>query len=268
VVISIIGIIACLVGIVGGWVINSRLTNSVENLLNGVQQITVSVEGSLEQARVHLNTANSAISTIRHTASQLGAGADVNTPLLDRITQTIQDGLSPALSRIRDAFLPIKESVLAINNTLEVFNTIPGLNLPTLTSQLESLSDRIDQVNQSVADLQASIANFKAGVISNVLTAFMEKFEPIANLLSNLEQDVTTALDQINKLQASVERLQGVVASAIDIITLLLSIWLVWIALSQVSLVLVARYYLKSGKMVWEANEIKTHPAETTLEAS
>ena len=252
IVISILGILACTVGMVGSWMINNDLTNRILNLLSGVQNGLSRVDDSLTLASTQLNSANTAISTAREAASKLGTSIDENTPLLDNITAAITDGLAPSIDKVRDTFLPLWERILAINNTIETLNTLPGINLPTLTPQLESLNSQIQQVVDGVQQLQGDIANFKKGVVQNVLVPFLSKIDEVATFLAKLEKDVNTYLVQVKQLQAAASELQARVPSAIDNLTILLSILLIWAILAQISLVLVASLYLRTGKMVWE----------------
>lgn len=261
VIISILGILACAAGIVGGWVINNRLTDSLMNLLDGIQTLTTSLEDSLSKAGSSLTTANSAISTLRDLGTQLGESASENTPILDRIAQVIQEQLSPTLDRIRETFSTVQERIKAINSAIEALNVLPGVNLPTLSPQLDEVNQLVQNVVDAIDELKSNIADFKAGVVQNVLTALSAKIEPIATLLANLEELVNTSLERIDNLQAGVANLQAKLPMAIDLLTVGSTIILAWLILAQISLLLAARTYLKSGSLPWAAA-----PAEQVLE--
>jgi hypothetical protein len=264
VVISIIGIIACLAGIVGSWVVNERLTNSILNLLSGVQSALSSIDASLTRVGEHLNTATSAIDSVRQSATQLGDQIEANSPILDRISSTLDESLSPSVTRIRELFLPIRDTILAINNTLEAINTFPGIQLPTLTAQLENLNNQIQQVIDGVEGLKTDISNFRTGVVENVQARFLGRIDTIASFLKTIEGEVNTYLAQVKNLQTAVSNLQARIPSTIDRITLLLSILLIWIVLAQISLALVAFVYLRTGLMIWEFSA-SGKPAEEPL---
>lgn len=267
IVLSVLGILACTVGVVGSWLINDDLTNRVLNLLSGVQNGLTKVDDSLTLASTQLKTANAAIKTIQEAGSQLGARIEENTPLLDKITAAINDGLGPSINKVRATLLPVWERVLAINNTIEALNALPGVELPTLTPQLQALNDQIQQVINGVQQLQANIVDFRAGVVQNVLVPFLAKVDEVAAFLTRLEKDVNTYLAQVKQLQSAVSDLQARVPSTIDNLTILLSILLIWAILAQISLVLVASLYLRTGKMVWEFTP-GTQPGESVpLEA-
>jgi chromosome segregation ATPase len=264
IVISILGILACLAGVVGSWVINQRLTDRILSLLSGVQTQLSSAEGSLVNARDQLNTAKTALQSIHEVASQLGSNAEQNSPLLDKISTIFNEQLSPVINSIRERFNPIREAILSVNSKLETLNALTGLQLPTLTPQLNALNDRIQELSQAVQQLQTSIQEFKTGVVENLLTPFLAKLDQITNLVSNLEQSVNGFLDRIHNLQAAVTGLQASLPRTIDLITILLSILLIWMILAQISLILAGRVYLKTGKMVWEIPP-QTQPVEEAV---
>jgi chromosome segregation ATPase len=264
VVISIIGILACTVTVVGSWVINDRMTIRIENMLSGVQGTLSSVENSLTLASTHLNTANTAINTIRETASQFGDNIGENTPILDAIRRAVDEELSPTINTVRDTFLSIWERVLAINNTIETINALPGIQLPTLSTEIQSINDQIQKVTDAVQQLQTYISDLKSGVVSAVIEPLLAKIEPIATFLATLEQDVNKYIGQVNQLQAAVENLQAKISSTIDIFTILLSIALAWVILAQISLILAAGLYLKTGRKVWEFTPGEPTPVEPT----
>src|SRR5215471_6464403 len=108
IVISILGILVCTLGIVGGWIVNTRITNGILNLLTGAQAAAAKVENSLTLASTQLNTANTAIATARETASTLGNNFQNNSPVLDKIVNTLKDEIGPTIQKVRDVVVEIE----------------------------------------------------------------------------------------------------------------------------------------------------------------
>ena len=266
VIISLIGILACAAGIVGGWVINDRFTDGLLGLLDGVQSLATSLEDPLTNASASLNTANTAISTLRDFGSQLGESASENTPIFDSISDVIQEQLSPTIDKLREIFAAIMDSLDAINSAIEALNMLPGVNLPTLSQLLEDANQLVQDIEDAIGELQSSVEDFKAGVVQDVSAALSSIIEPIANLLVNLEELVNTSLERIDSLQAGVAELQEKLPTAIDLLTVASTIVLFWLILAQVSLFLAARFYLKSGRLLWESVPGDRSPVDPALE--
>lgn len=249
--VSVLGILVCALGILGSWMINNELTDSILKLLSGAQAALARADSALSQASTQLESANSAIATVRQTASELGDRFENNSPLLDRIIGILRDEVGPTIGRVRDLFLQVEDRVQSINGTIEVLNRMPGIELPTLDLEFQSIRDRVDKVEQAVQQLQKSILDFRSGLIKS-LAPFTDKIDNIAAFLVRLEQEVNTYLTQVRALQVAVKDVQTRVPSIIDNITILVTILLLWNILAQVSLVLVAGLFLRTGRMIWE----------------
>jgi hypothetical protein len=254
VVIAVIGILACLAGVIGSWAVNERLTNGILSLLSGVQVQLASIEDLLIRAGDHLQTTNEALQSIQEAASQLGTRIEENTPILDRITGVFNERLLPSINTVREIFRPIREGVVAVNNSLEALNALPGVDLPTLTNQLEALDQQIAEVALAVEQLQGNIADLRAGVVENVLVPFLERIEGITGTVTALLENVNAYIGQLDNLQAAVTNLQARIPGTIDLISFVLSIVFIWLALAQTSLVLVAWLYLRTGRLIWASN--------------
>ena len=56
-VLSVVGIVLCLVEVLGAWAINTPVTNSVTKLLSGIENVLEVSEGALEQVNTRLDQA-------------------------------------------------------------------------------------------------------------------------------------------------------------------------------------------------------------------
>ena len=264
--ISILGLLICTFGIIGSWMVNTQLTNSVLKLLTGSQVALSRVENSLTLASTQLNNANTAIATVRDSASQLGDRFESNSPILDKITNVLKDEVGPTVQRIRDVFAEIEDRVQTVNNTIEVVNNLPGIQIPTLNLEFQTVKDKVGALQQAVQQLQKNILDFKAGIVKS-LAPFVDKVDQIAAFLTGLEQDVNTYLEQVRGLQLALANLKSNVPSIIDSITIAVTLLFVWSILTQASLILLASLYLRTGRMAWEIQDPGDESSKEALPA-
>jgi len=249
--ISILGILVCTFGVIGSWIINTRLTNSVLNLLSGAQVALSRVENSLTSASTQLNTANSAIATVRESATQLGDRFESNSPVLNKISTLLKDEVGPTVQKVRDVFAEIEDRVQTVNSAIEVVNNLPGVQIPTLNLEFQTIKDKVSALQDAVQQLQKNILDFKSGIIKS-LAPFVDKIDTIASFLTGLEQDVNKYLEQVRGLQVAIQNVKNNIPSIIDGITIAITILFLWSILAQASLLLLASLYLRTGHMVWE----------------
>jgi methyl-accepting chemotaxis protein len=251
IVITVLGILVCSLGIAGSWMINDSLTQEVLGLLTRAQTALSRAEDTLTLADAQLKDASSAVATVQEAAAKLGDRVEKNSPILDRISQILKDELGPTVNKIRDAILTLEERIQAVNNTIETLNALPGIQLSTLDLQLEGPRDRAGLVVDAVQQLQQNIADFKAGIVQS-MAPFMERLDRVAGFLNRLNEEVNRYLKMVNNLQTAVASAKVNVPSLIDRITLVISFIFLWIILAQIALFLVARVYLKTGRLVWQ----------------
>jgi len=266
IVISVLGILVCSLGIAGSWAINDRLTQGVLGLLSRAETALSRVEDTLTLADAQLKDASSAVATVQEAAAKLGDRIEKNSPVLDRISQILKDELGPAVNKIQDAFLKLEERVQAVNNAIEAINALPGIQLSTLDLQLEGPKGRLGQVADTVQQLQQSVADFRAGIVQS-LAPFLDKLDRAASFLNRLDEDITGYLQVVTNLQTALANAQTNIPSTIDRITLILSFLFLWIILAQIALFLVARAYLKTGRMVWEIPDPEKSSSKEALAA-
>ena len=251
IVISVLGILVCSLGIAGSWMINDSLTQAVLRLISRAETALTRVEDSLTLADATLKDASAAVATVQEAASKLGDRIEKNSPVLDRLSQILKDELGPAVNKIRDAFLKIEERVQAVNNAIETVNLLPGVELSKLDFQLDGPQERVGLVVDAVQQLQQNVEDFRAGIVQS-MAPFMEKLDRIAGFLTRLDEEVNTYLKQVDNLQAALANATVNIPSLFDRITLIVSIVFLWLIIAQIALFLVARVYLKTGKMVWD----------------
>ena len=249
--ISIVGLLVCTFGVIGSWIINTRLTNGILNLLTGTQVALSRVENTLNLASTQLNAANSTIATVRDSASQLGDRFESNSPILDKITNLLKDEVGPTIQKVRDVFTEIEDRVQTVNNAIEVVNNLPGVQIPTLNLEFQTIRDKVAALQDAVQQLQKNILDFKSGIIKS-LAPFVDKIDTIAAFLTGLEKDVNQYLDQVRRIQVAIQNVKNNIPSIIDGITIAITILFLWTILAQASLLLLASLYLRTGRMVWE----------------
>lgn len=265
IIVVVFGLILSGFAIAASWAVNAPITNGILNVLSGVQTGLNAVGNSLERLDVTLSSSRELVQTIQSTANQLGDKVEQSSPVLTLLSKTVNEDLATKINSARESVIAIRDAVVAFNTTLEALNSVPFVNVPTLTDQLQSVSDKLADLALVVEDLRSMVSQVKTGVVETLVTPITQTASRIDSELASIQQNVGSYIEQVNGVSEVVATLQAKVPVWIDIISIALSIFFLWIILAQLSMLAIARGYLKTGYVPWT---YRLAPAEPQLPSS
>jgi len=252
IVLAILGILVSLAGIIGTWVVNDRVSTGITLVLDGVQTGLQVVDRSLDRINTVLESAREDVQTVADAATDLETGIKESTPVLDLLSKTVGEELAPKLDSIRETFISLRDSLVAFNDTLEAVNTIPGVQVPTLTEELQTTSDRLSDASLKAEELRTSIAEFKAGTASALVSPITDRTTRIDNELAVIQSNIQDYRAEIEARQEAIAQLRKKIMFWI----------LVWGGFGQFVLVYLAWKYLKTGMLPYQVPPAQQPPAE------
>ncbi|MCU0503577.1 MAG: hypothetical protein MUC51_17800 [Anaerolineae bacterium] len=204
IILSILGIVLCVGGIIGTWIVEDRLTRVTVSLLSSAEEMLQATGNGLVRVETNLQDARDGIADIERLAQGLSDKAKNTNLILVAIEQALSDREFPKLQRAQTTVQGLVESVVAFNTTLEAVNSLPFVEVPTLTQSLNATRDRVDSALQPVQDLVTKLNQMKSGVLDasvDFVTTYTTKVETI---LRTVQGEVQDYLAQIRKLQGAV----------------------------------------------------------------
>jgi chromosome segregation ATPase len=239
-ILSVIFFLISLGGLIGIWVYNQPLT---ERALTTIETISVDLEGAaeaIELSKAELISAQAQIDLLQAILETLGLNAAEDLNRLADIVSKVEDTLSPVLNSVSSGISTLRDSLLTIKDTLETINELPLINiqvpgietveeganqLDTLQNQIEEGGGKIEQLSQTTQD-----------TIDSLVTGFAELEGSIVILLETL--DVYES--KIESTQAQLQYLESNLPTWIDLASVILTVILVWLGISQVGLFILA----------------------------
>jgi len=204
IVLSIVGIVLCVGGIIGTWIAEDRLTRITVNLLSSAEEMLQTLGNGLDRVNTDLQDARDGIADIERLAQGLGDKAKNTNLVLVAIEQALNGREFPKVQQVQTTVQGLVDSIVAFNKTLEAINAIPGVEVPTLTKSLDATQDRIDAALQPVQDLITKIEQMKSGVVDasvEFITTYTTKVETI---LKTVQGEVQEYVTQVRKLEGLV----------------------------------------------------------------
>ena len=238
---SIVGLILCVGGIIGDWVFTNALVNATTRILT--------------MAQVPLNTANQAataitngitsirdgLDSINQSVTQAGDKLNQSTPVLDFVSSTVGEQLAPKIDDVREKATTLHDTVIGVNSTLEAINSIPGVNVPTFTDQLQAVGDRLTAARTAVQEFRAYLANLKASAIEASVTAVTSRTAKIDDALASVQTDVANFQTQVSNMLAQIALLRTYVPIWLNIAAIIVTLVILWFAFGQLRLIVYGR---------------------------
>lgn len=262
----VVSILLAILAIAGSWLVNERVTSDILYVLNGLQTGLSAVESSLQRLDTALSSARELTQTILSAADGLGERIEESSPVLDLLTKTVNEDLVSRVNAARETVIAIRDAVTAFNASLEAINALPFIEVPTLTDQLQSVSDRLADLALMVQELRGLVAQVKTGVVETLVTPITQTATRIDNELATVQATLQSYMQQVDGVQSAVATLQSRVPVWIDIASVALSLFFLWIIIAQLAMLAIARGYLRTGYLPWSYPQIEGEPGTGQVE--
>lgn len=260
----VVGILVGVVAIAGSWAVNERVTGEILSILDGIQTGLSVLENSLLRLDTAVSSSRELVQTIISAAGQLGENFEAGSPLLDLLSKSVNEDLVSKINSVRETAIALRDAVATFNATLVAVNAIPGIEVPTLTDELQTVSDRLADLALIVQDLRSLVAQVKSGVVDTLVTPITQMATRIEDELAAVQSVLQGFMGQVDTVQAAIATLQSQVPVWIDILTVIVSLVLLWLIIAQLTMLAVARGYLRTGYLPWSYPQPDAQ-AEVTL---
>ncbi len=228
-ILSAVGAIFCVAGILGAWLAPvpiKAVANSTLDAANGY----VALAGQATQ------NASQRIAGVRSEIEDAQQRIQNATPeQRDAVRQQVRDGIQqrfgPSVADVRATATQVSAGLVTLNASIENFNRIPGVNLPTLTDELQAVNQRLDAANERLQNFSATVS--EAQFDGSRLNAAAEQ---ATAELSSLETRLGEWQTRFGNLSASVENAKGAIAGALTAMSIAATLFFGLFAAGQISL--------------------------------
>ena len=224
-ILSALGAVACLGGIIGAWAANAPLTDAVNSTIDTAAGYISLAGNALQTAGARVEGARTEIESIQ---SQI---ASVTPDQRAALAQRVSDRVAQPVTAVRTTTKAVSTGAVALNQTLESVNRIPGVAVPTFTDELNAIDARLEAVTGRIEAVGAAVsdANVDGARVSEAATAATAELQSIETALGEWET-------KLNASVAAATNAKGTVAGAIDAFSLVMTLLLVLFGAGQVSL--------------------------------
>ena len=245
--ISLVGTALCIAGVMASWSLNTPLTDALTRSLSGVEQFLTMTDSGLERINDNLAGAQTAVDSLEKTALTAGdvlTETNIAYQILDR---TVGDELFPKIITAQNIAVSLRDSVVAFNATLEAVNEVPFVEVPTISGELATISERLTAVQTSVQETKDDLRAVKEEAISKPVTAVTNRTPRISSDLEATQTAIAHTQTQLADDLTIVAATKARVPSVLDLVSVAITLIFLWLAFAQLGLALHAWRYFKEA---------------------
>ncbi|HEY7066999.1 MAG TPA: hypothetical protein VII06_36375 [Chloroflexota bacterium] len=225
---SALGVVLCVGALIGVWVVHQPAKETVADALDTLDSYLTLANQTVQQVSDRTTRLRTSLNGARR---DLGAGGDAGRgAITDRLTATLQ-GASATLASLRNVLQALSASVATVNRTLEHLARLPGVVLPTLPADLQTLEQRVSTIGDHVDALGATVSDVRVN-----LTSLTDQVGAVAGELQDLDERLDQWRERLATAQAATASAKATASRAIDLASVGLSLLLVLFGVGQVSL--------------------------------
>ena len=239
VVLSVLGLLVALAGIVGSWVVRNRVTTITVNLLTVGETAVAAANGAVHRIDDRLDVSQDRIDTLETNINNAGTDLQETSLVGQVIANQISDELALSINEARATAVSIADFIFTLNDAIEAANDIPFVNLDSMATQLiADAADGLVALDESMTEFRSGVQERREERISNSVSFFTGI---TTDMSSNIEQTQASLNEISHELDETAERLAERKVSlprTFTIITVLVNLVLLLVALAFGSLLL------------------------------
>ena len=243
-----LGLILCFAGIIGAWVINTPLTESLTGTLDKVEVVLNTSHDRMDRINTNLIEVQDLLTNLKEKVTEAGESLTENSPTLTYLSNKFGADLKPKIETTAEVVSTIRSTIVSVNSSIETANNIPFVSIPSLPmEQLSTLDQQLQEMVTTVKSLGDAIKDIEAGIVDRTTTVIMVPVERLSELIILVQTPVATFNTNLVEVKTAVVNTNARIPSLIDWGSVLLTLILIWFILAQASLLYGGWYYLKTG---------------------
>ncbi len=239
VVLSVLGIVAVLAGVVGSWIVRNQVTNITVNLLTVGETAVATTSSSLNRIDDRLDVSLGNIATLEDNITGVGEDLAEDSLVGQAIANNISDELAASITEARATAVTIKDTVAALDGAVNAANDIPFVNLDGFAPALiGDVADGLDRLNEDMAEFRSGVQERREERLSNSVDFFTGITTNMSSGIGNIQTSLNEIDDRMDETSTKLAEAKISLPRTFTLITLAVNVALLFIGLAFVSLLL------------------------------
>jgi hypothetical protein len=246
VLLSVAFFVACVGGIVGAWMAKKPLTEGATRLFTRAEDVLGEIATNLRAAQEVLARAQASLGSVQRTSADVVADPKKNSPLVKVIVRQVATDIDPKVGDVRQKLGAVVDTATVVNTILDNLNEIPLVSVSRLDAdRLQATSGQLTVLAEKAEQLRALLP--ETNNPDATAAAVQSRASDIQEVLSGLQAVAAEYEPRVVGLRDRVAEDKSRVAGWIHWGTIILTLVLGWLALSQVSMLCHGWGWLRKG---------------------
>lgn len=262
---SVLVLISSAVGVVGAWVLQSKLSDATIALLQAAEDAAGKAQEIIGQAQDPLLEIQQISANVAEVSAKLSQNVQDEGLLKLLLPPEQQEKLVSLATKVQDTLATIHEVLSTAANLYQALDQMPFISLPTPgLENVRAVEQTVSEIRISIEELKGKVAEGRAGAA--------EKIGVVTEIANSISSRLVEVLDKLATLDAELEGFQETVAgvkaavpTTFVIIALLLTLVLVFVGYTQVEVI---RLFVGRWRLLGAASAALLQEASTLVEVA
>jgi len=223
-----------LAGVVGVWVANTPVTETVLAILAPIDNTLQRLETVAGEAGLALSEVSTSLGDADQRVQDLGAGLAETSVVAEALNLIFDVDVEQGVNKAGDGIRSIYDTLVAIEETIEAINNIPLLNIEVPGStEIAAIRTGMEEMAVSAAELREESQARREDRAENLVGAISAPLNRLNDRVDEMHTRMTGTEDRLGLAVERIEDLQNKVPRWIDIASIIATLLLAWLVFSQ-----------------------------------
>jgi len=223
-----------LAGIVGTWVAGRAVSDAAVQLLDGVDRAAGSARTMIAQVNTEVGQVRDQVTKVKTATDQLSQNVGDKGLVLTLIPPETDSELLTSVRKVAESVANIRETVTSAIELYRAINRLPFVRLPQPDPESwGKVGDLVTTLQMGVQDLTTAITEFRSAA-SGTISRVTDGVSRVEGGLSNVETTLNSVDTQLAAAQAQAAQLKQTIPVAITVAMILITLFMAWVAYTQI----------------------------------
>ncbi len=250
VVVGAVGLALLLVATLAVWAVNEPVTDLLTTTIATVVTPLERAEAVLQEVNTTLDSAQGAVRQLQDTVATIGVNLKADSVVLRALGSLVSEDLKPSVDRALPALERVRSTLATIEGVLTGLDRLPFVTLPDWVQDVSAAIDELGRVGQQIQETVTALDALRTGAIDKAVTSVTEKATALEGRLANVQARTQAAQATVTNLVTTLRGWESRLPGLIDLISVLLTLWVLLMAFGQWALLSLGWSRLKVGAWI------------------